>query len=172
MDMHDHKAHDIVFTHVPENTPTVGKTRCDLVDAIATAIREAASFAAWDGWECSRRVERLMGSDQWEYANKQQKEFVDKYGSQPSKEESSPVTRLPITKDGVLLLGGQFCFSAEARSDPFGEQDNVVARQPCGLDGRKRWHLAQYHGMGSGIPSFRPVSECYSTREMAKQNLS
>lgn len=74
-----------------------------------------------------------------------------------------------ITADGVWVAAGAVCYSAESRSDPHSEkQDGIVARIPIGSNGRNQYHIAEYTGMGRGIPSYRKVSECYSTREAAE----
>jgi len=73
---------------------------------------------------------------------------------------------LPITKDGILLLAGDFCWSIEKDSDPFGPKDNVVCRIPRGYN-TKGLRIATYEGLGGPkIQHFRLISECYSSREI------
>lgn len=72
----------------------------------------------------------------------------------------------PVTKDSVVILPGQSCYSLEKQDGSFQPNDNVVSRRPVGLNGKGE-HIALFEWSNRIIPSYRLVSECYSTREKA-----
>ena len=74
------------------------------------------------------------------------------------------VEQIPATKDGVRVGIADRVFSYEPSAG------KVVARVPIGKGGSFTTCLAEIASLSQsrGVPSYREVSECYSTREAAE----